>query len=334
MGGKALNINTERKNTKEFLNISSNIQFLLEKELSIYTHLVKFYKNKESHGDIDILLKIDKKFQDKNINIKNFIENYLSPNDIITNGSVISFDYENIQVDLISVNEKDWETAKVYFDYDPSGNLMGKIAKSFGLKYGFKGLEYPLRTSSGRISENINISKNNKKIFEFLGYDYDSYSKGFSDLEDIFEYIINGKYFTPNKFKMENLTRIDKKRNKKRKTYQQFLNYVNNDLKRFENVIELDKNKDNYLEWIDKNFPDINLIQQINDFKQKDKRNQEISEKFNGKLVMKRHPNLKGRKLGVKISEFKNQFEDWNNFALNNSSEHILNKFDEFLNEK
>ena len=38
---------------------------------------------------------------------------------------------------------------------DPSGNLMGKIAHKFGLKYGCDGLVDPFRNFSGRINKDI-----------------------------------------------------------------------------------------------------------------------------------------------------------------------------------
>lgn len=137
MGGNALkSVITERKTTEEYNNIASVIIPIFEKELGISVHLVKSYHEKETHGDMDLLIKITHEFYNKGINLKTFVEDVFKPGQIFNNGSVISFDYEKFQIDLIPIKESNWEVAKSFFNYSPIGNLLGKIVKQFNFNIG------------------------------------------------------------------------------------------------------------------------------------------------------------------------------------------------------
>jgi len=63
----------------------------------------------------------------------------------------------------------------------------------------------------------------------------------------------------------------------------------------------------------------------------KEKENKIISDKFNGRIVMSLYPHLKGKQLGDTINNFKKYIGDFREFALNNSSDDILKKFNEFI---
>jgi len=132
MGGNALTqygIITQRKLTVDYLRIANEIKIKVEFDLSVETFVPYFYRNKESHGDLDLLLKIDHSFNNKRIDIRNYIKTTFNVDKIHNNGGVYSFAYDNFQIDFIPIKESNWESAKVYFSFDPLGNLMGKIAK-------------------------------------------------------------------------------------------------------------------------------------------------------------------------------------------------------------
>lgn len=229
MGGRALNnygITTVRKTTDEFNRIADNITQKINHDLGIETSIVKCYHNKETHGDLDILLKIDNIIYNKNVNLKEYVKNTFNPNAIHNNGGVFSFDYDQFQIDFIPIKESNWETAKVYFSYDPLGNAMGKTFHKLNLSYGWDGLKYKYRNFNGRNSHNILISKNPQKIFEFGGYNYNRYLNGFDDIEEIFDFIIDGEYFNSDIFRMENLKHIDKKEIGKENHIMNFLNIL------------------------------------------------------------------------------------------------------------
>lgn len=339
MGGNALNTITERKSTEQFNRIASEIMPILNKELGTDTYIPTCYRTKDSHGDMDILVRVDSNFEKKNIDVVELITKLFEPNDIYYSRSskntdkfdknelvTLSFDYDNFQIDLIFVKDKNWEFATRWFSYDPFPNCAGKVAHQFGLKFSWEGLKLPYRKYDGKLSKNIIITTDHKKAVEFLGFDYDRYEKGFDTLQEIFDYIIGCKYFDSDIFKFENLNHIDRKRNLKRGTYKQFLKYIDDN-----GIFRRYSFDGDNIKLINKAFPESNLINKLKKFESEYNKDVEIRSKFNGKLVMFKYPFLKGIELGTVMKEFKSSFDNFNDFAMSNTSEQIMKYFDEFI---
>ena len=335
MGGNALNrfgITTERKNTEDFNRIANEIQSQLACDFNgINTEVIKCYRNKPTHGDLDLLLKIDNNF--RNLNVGVYIDDTFQPKGIYHNSNAYSFDYENFQIDFILIKDCDWESALTYYSYDPVGNAMGKTFHKFNLSYGWDGLKYRYRNFNGRNSHNIVISKNPKKIFEFGGYDYDKFLSGFDTIEEIFEFVVNSKYFNFDIFKFENLKHIDRKRNRKRKSYNHFINYV--DSLESVNSYVFNKNKVEYLKLINESFPEANIYEKIAALEVENEKNIRLNEKLNGRIIMKLIPNLTGKSLGLFIDGFKKSFNgEYENIILKMSEDEVNEKILSFYKEK
>jgi hypothetical protein len=325
MGGTALNskgVITERKDTKTFLKIGKHLQKEIYTDLGVETAFVKCYHTKQDHGDLDLLAKVP---NNKFIDYLYYIESTFHPKAIYTNANVHSFDYENFQIDFIKIPYNSWEIANTYYSYDPCGNIMGKAYHKFGLSYGWDGLCYKFRGFSGANCYDIPVSKDPRKIFEFGGYNYDRFLQGFETLEDIYKFCIDSKYFDIDTFRMENLSQIDRKRNRKRKSYAIFLEYVEN--------LNIDKSyqfldKLSYIPMIDAYFPEANLQEKLNKLFYEDDLNRQAHEKFNGEIIMQWIPGLEGKELGAAISKFKNyKGIDYRTFILNNTIDEIKDMF-------
>jgi hypothetical protein len=257
---------------------------------------------------LDLLIKITPEIAHKNINFRKFIQLMFLPQAIHNNGGVFSFDYQNFQVDFIPIKEEKWEIAQTYYSYDPLGNIMGKTFHKFGLSYGWDGLHYKYRNFRGTNSENILLTTDPRRIFDFGGYDYDRYLQGFDTLEEIFEFAVHSHNFDTEMFQMENLKSIDKKRNRKRGSYHLFLNYLKDNDIDIKKDFEQDKSK--YIVAIDYYFPEVNLKDKLKELNEKDLKDFYLAEKFNGNLVMEWLPELKGKELGAAISKFKEYLGD------------------------
>ena len=303
MGGHVLKKTfTRRYAADEYDALSIKMMVHVTNLFGTKIHVVRAYGAKESHGDMDILVLNDGSLGD--INAK--ISEYFKPGQIVRNGNVYSFDHEELQIDLILTTPENWDSSLVFFDYDPSGNLMGKTAHKFGLKYGFAGLMCPYRSSSGREVADIFVSKDSRRIFEFMGYDYDEYSKGFDTEPQIFEYVMGSMYFDPQNFMMENLNHVDRKRNRKRPSYQRFISYVNSEVESgrgWDFRFRIDK--ESYLPAIDSAFPEVEIFDRIAECRNVEARRAVISEKFNGRMIMAAYPELLGESLGGFIMGFR-----------------------------
>lgn len=302
MGGKALKkTNSIRLTQKEFFEVQNIAIEKLKDQFEIVIP-IKAYKNKLDFGDLDIL--VSKPKPEYKI-LKEFLEKEFNTKEIVNNGSIVSFEYNNFQIDLIFETKENLNIAEFYFSYNDLNNIIGKIAYSFGLKFGFDGLYYPLRTEHGNLSEEVLLTKNPEEIYNFLDYDYKSYLKGFDSLEAIFEFVISSKYFSSDKYlkSYEELSTVDKTRIKKRKTYNEFILWL--EKVKPQNNFNFNEDKTTYIDFIANFFPNSNLKEKINEFKNKQNQLEEISTKFNGKIIMSLYPNLNGKELGEFIIEFK-----------------------------
>jgi|GEM_PF-1347328 len=331
MGGKALKkygVFTDRKDTDEFLRIGKKMQDIVMSEAGLETAIVRCFAEKKDHGDLDLLIKIPERTfgTGGGINLLSFVENIIKPNAIHNNGGVISFDFEDFQIDFIPIEESGWEIANTYFSFDPLGNIMGKTYHKFNLSYGWDGLFYKFRNFDGRSTHKIPISKDPRAIFEFCDYDYDRYLLGFNSIDEIYDFVMKSKFFDTGIFQFEDLNHIDRKRNKKRKSYNEFLTFMN------ENNIgtkyTFDKNKENYIDFIDKSFPDALLKIELDKIRKQDEFYLQLSKKFNGKIVMEWFPDLKGKELGESLRLFKENLGDnYNKFIMNSDILKIREKF-------
>lgn len=325
MGGNALkNTHTVRKETCEYMKIAHEIFNKIGEHSTFEPYLVKCYRAKKTHGDVDILIKINK--SDDSENILKLIKQIFAPNEYLKNGNVISFNYTDFQVDFILINEDKWNIAKHYFDFDCLSNVMGKTFHKFNLSYGWDGLHYKFRNLDGRGAVDILMTNDPKRIFEFGGYDYDRYLMGFNTLEDIFKFAINGKYFDVEMLQMENLKSLDKKRNRKRGSYHAFLKYLED--KGINTRYQFKEHKSAYIPDIDAFFPEVKLLDKLDELQKRDLMNREFAEKFNGNLIMGWVSRLAGKELGEAIHKFKTAMGDeYIDFVMNNDVDAIRERF-------
>lgn len=323
MGGRALkNTETVRANPRLYLNVYNQVVYKLSTEFPDLVHyLPRKHRTKESHGDIDILIRGDTVELDRDI-----IQRLFDPNEIHTNDGVWSFDVFNFQVDLVVKRKEYWETTKAFFDQSGLGNLMGKVARNRRTKWGFQGLRYTLYSDdSSKILGEFVLSRDPVSIFDFLGFDYDTFLAGFDTMEDIFEYVVTSKYFNHEMFQPESLTSSQRFRDTKRPAYEMFMQYISDippvRLPRMSSGEALDE--------INTFFPDIGIREKVNQLKEREKLRQEARNKFNGRTIMENF-SLSGPELGKAIGKFHNTFSDKNvyyDYVLKTDVEKILSDF-------
>ncbi|CAF1137716.1 unnamed protein product [Rotaria sordida] len=225
MGGNALkNVVTRRYSRAEYFILKERILNKLQGRIDQYD-VPKEFPCKESFGDLDVLMVCP-----SSINIQNLIEELFHPTEMCHNGDVCSFDFEQFQIDFILVSKEQFENAIVYLSYSDLGGLIGNICHKIGLKYGLQGLwmnvhtkEFDPTTTSTRLMLSTNI----KDIFNFLGYNYDQYIKGFENENEFFQWIIEGKYFRSLYFDDNQLNHAHRQRTSKRPIYIKFREYLN-----------------------------------------------------------------------------------------------------------
>lgn len=277
---------------------------------------------------MDIIISTENAPQD----IKKYINETFKPNEIFINGNAYSFDYKEIQIDFIFCEPEYFNANYHYFAFNDLGNLTGRLAHKIGLKYGQEGLWYNHYYNDMKVGR-IQISTDFNKIFKFLDLDYNKWVKGFKTLEEIFEYVSESKFFNPIDYRLENLNKINRDRNKKRSTYITFLEYVENKGVNSKYDDKLNTHmRYNVPSVIEIAFPESNIKENINRMEMEIENKIKANNKFNGLIIMETF-NIYDTELGKSIRNFKeyvtnyNTFESYEEYILNTDLNDIIETF-------
>lgn len=305
MGGNALkNIEIKRMTKDEFYNTYFKVKNFIS-DLGLECSYPKFYSSKDSFGDVDIVVKIN---DSKNINLCiDAINDFFKPLDSYRNGTVYSFEVDMHQVDLIFVSEENYNSSLNYLSYNDLFNLLGRLAHRIGFKLGHKGLSYVVKNGDYTLGDVV-VCKHLKDIFSIIDVNYKQYLEGFEAKEDIFKFVTESKYFNKNIFDYQNLNHINRVRNKKRKMYRDFIEYLED--KEFNSTIF---NKEELVSIILPDFPQAR--EKIEKLWTKLKIQKEVHNIFNAYIV-KDIKNVEGKELGIWMKHFKSKYS--NQFWLDN----------------
>jgi len=329
MGGHAFRqkygVESKRLNNSDYLRFSNKLNEILPIHYK-NVHEVRAYREKLDFGDIDFNVSEPVcKFEAEQTLARNLFATHA-----IKNSAVTSYLIDGFQVDINLCEDKFFDSSNFYMDYDPAGNLMGKLAHKFGLSYGYDGLTYILRDceDTDKLGK-IYVSSDPQKICQFLGLHYGERMLGFDSQKDIFNWIIASKYFDHRIFAYENMNHIARTRDRKRDSYKKFMDYIQN----YKNV-EYDWSlKVDYLDYIHEYFPECNLVGQIQELKDKENKRIELAAKFNGNIAIELSGKT-GKELGDLLNKYKTSKESFDEFLEENSVEDIKQDFIYFINEK
>lgn len=334
MGGNAikkLGISSIRADKALFEDITSSVlSVLLEFYPSENLHVIRAYRNKDSFGDLDVVI-----CGDTNASV-DIIKNRFNSKEIIRNSNVLSFPLGAFQIDFTHHSDKEiFAAACDYYDWSPAGNCVGKIAHQFGLSYGHDGLSYLIREEffdgkkeSTNTLDRVILSNNTEKIHNFLGFSHKKWLDGFDNESDIFDWVINSEFFNRERFSFDEMNHRARVRDKKRPDYNRMMKYIE-DLANVSLEYKRLENKYDYFNWIKKSFPI--LEEKIEAARQKLERKKEIRAKFNGHIVSE-ITGLQNQELGVFMATFKKSIDDWENFVYTSNLDQVVEKIKEVKN--
>lgn len=292
MGGNVFKDgSTRRYNAVEYYSLCDRLQMSLSKVCKKYG-IIPAYKSKESFGDVDILI-IPSLELSKQLLASTFNTTF---EHVVHNGDVWSLVFEEIQVDLITTDDNEYDASYDYFSWNDFGNLRGKIIHKFGLKFGHNGLIFPVRSNDHLLGE-IVLSRDPKVINAVFDFEY---GKEYNTLEEMFDTVIKSKYFNPSVFAWEEMNAVARIRDKKRATYHAFLKYIENI--KVDKVYMFNRDKTGYHSFIFDTFPDAKV--EFDKLWAKKLLVDSAATKFNGDLV-KQITGREGKELGSLMIELK-----------------------------
>lgn len=323
MGGSLFN--TKRLPYSEFAHIADEI---IQKFSStkIKVDIPDWYATKPDFGDLDLVV-YDQFNEFEQLKIDNGWVNGIS------NGNCYSFPYKNFQVDIIFTTKRTYETTLNFMSFNDLGNLIGKIARTRGLKYGYKGLVYEFRDEKAtHYKADIILTRNMQEICIELNLDWHVWYKGFETREDMFKWITSSRFFTKSAFLFENQTNRTRVRDRKRSTIQAFCQWMDTtDIELNTGYVPKVTTKELLINWEDFSY---------NFFYHYDKlqRSYQISKKFNGDIIMNL-TGLQGKELGAFIKDVKAELDktygSWQDYAIQHRShqirEYITNTYNDYI---
>jgi len=328
MGGRALKLTyTRRYERDEFLTVKDEIFDIMSSTFKKYS-IPRYFADKESFGDIDIIVSLEGFEGD----MRTYIESTFEPNEIFHNGNAYSFDYKELQVDFITCEPEYYVSNYHYLAFNDLGNLTGRLSHKIGLKYGQEGLWYNHYYNGQNVGK-VMISTDYSEIFDFLDLDYTKWIEGFNTLEEIFDYVTTSKYFNPEDYKLENLNKINRERNLKRASYMSFLEYVEEKGANPNYDIGFNEaTKENILDVVNGWFPNCEILKQIDILEYNIERKKESKDKFNGGMVITKY-GIEGKELGTAMTKFRSHiddiYHDYDSFILSRKRSAIYRIFEE-----
>ncbi len=321
----------------EVMNILSSYYHYIGVKQFFLPEIPKSYENKDTFGDIDILMDLDglpdgidndsvirglmKHYdvcENPDINKKDTQSANGIPYSVVhRNGSVVSVGIPVIkgqpenglfQVDLISSHTPYFKYNVNYFSWNDLGNLMGVIAsKTNQLKHGHDGLHAMVRDGDHLLGT-VELTTDFTKGLEFLGYDPKRYYEGFEDLEAIYTYASSPKWFDPEYFLDVNRSHTQRIRDRKRSTYSGFLKWC--EVKKLEGYFN---GKERVTDDLWKN----RVNQFFPEFKEKEEalrvhfaKKKAVRQYFNGGLIIEQKVGIQGPELGKFMERLKTHFKD------------------------
>jgi hypothetical protein len=223
MGGQALkNTITRRYAKQEYVQLRDEVLDILKRDFpERKVAAIQAYRAKESFGDLDILFETDQ----TNFDLLSYIKQMFKPNEFYKNGNVISFDYQQFQIDLIGSPREDFDISSHYFAWYDLGNIIGRLYHKMGFKYGHNGLSLLFKDDNYQYEE-LCFSKDIEAILGFADLDAKRFLQGFDTLEDIFSFAVSSQFFNRDIYLLDNRNHASRIRDKKRPTYNALLKWL------------------------------------------------------------------------------------------------------------
>ncbi|KAJ3208435.1 hypothetical protein HDU67_006722 [Dinochytrium kinnereticum] len=198
------------------------------KELFTLVDVPREMPNKESFGDLDVVVQAPKSLTTATPTISSAVA-YLATKweskQIIQGSAVISMEYKNHQVDLIPAKggHDGFRMTVDFMSFGDLGTLIGMICKRLGLKFGLHGLECPIAIAQEKKTQEtlhsndaekpgeiilgwITLSKSMRPILTYLDLDPIKWTEGFNDDNEVFDFIAASKFYNPHHFANKNDT--------------------------------------------------------------------------------------------------------------------------------
>lgn len=319
MGGNAIKTNfgieAKRVSTTELLSIFNEVEFRLKKAgLCYLCDYVKFPRDKEDHGDIDIVVSTGEIENNFTSSLKKEFKTDL----VFKNDQTYSVFFRDTQVDLIFVPINSFYANLNFRNFSPFGNIFSRLLKQLDVSWKTDGLYYVFRYKG--FKKNIFLTRYFRNILQYGGLKLENYGN-FRTQESVFEFVTSSPFFKKEIYFLENSNHVNKKRDAVRKDYNQWNEYI---LNKKDNLLFEMRQEDNLLK-IARKFPKV--VVEINSAYSQLLNEKERSSKFNG-VIVQLETGLRDEELRKTIEDFKEtKSEGFEKFLDKNTRKEVVKNF-------
>lgn len=203
-----------------------NLKDLFEEQKSLLPkafrsmRVPRFLKDKDSFGDLDIILpdKFVLYCYDK---IFNNYETDISERFYTSVDHSFSYFYKGYQIDLIFVPEQSLDFAYNYHSFGIQGSLVSRIFRDSGLT--LRTTDLVKKNLFDNFSGKLQLETNYYSVIDSLELDLEKFLNGFNDLEDLLKWIYASPYFNSKSFELSSFNHKKKSRFLKHKDSSEIL---------------------------------------------------------------------------------------------------------------
>ena len=230
----------------------------------------------------------------------------------------------------------EYEASSFYLAYGDLGGILGRLTDYAGFKYGTDGL-WLYYHPEGKVEANstrIDLTTNPEAICKFLGLKYQVYANGFRNIQEIFDWVCESRFYFSDIFDFEKLNSDHRRRATKRPMYINFVQYTSQKSKLFSG---LGLTRGQYI--MQTQMECIKYFGKLAEFEEKQaklERHAAIREKFSGKLFVELKINPKS--IGKLTEQFKEfigeQFGNFDEWVLSSEQELIKKELSDWVKSK
>ena len=292
MGGNLFKLG--RKPRDEYLEIEADVRRFLDGLIPDGYRIPRYYASKPDFGDLDVV--VSNGAVESLGGVDAFVEavrDGLGATEIQNTGHVWASVYREFQVDYFVRATELLDPTANYLAFNDLGNLVGKMFKRLGCKYGETGLLYVFRRDSqGSYKKELLLSRDWPRILGFLGLDVPHWQRGFASLEEMFTWVVASPWFSVAPY-VDRDRSTEKRRN--RPTMQRFIAWI--EAEKIEQRVEFRRERDAYVPELAAAFPEARLDVALERERRAEADAIALRAKFSGGLV-REWTGLDGKELG------------------------------------
>jgi len=226
MGGNLFKLG--RLPREAYLVLEAEVRLVLDELLGDGYRIPRFYATKPDFGDMDVVVSSAAvQALGGTDAFRAALVQRLGITRTKSVGHVYSTVFRDFQVDYFTRPPELFEATVHYLSFNDLGNLLGKIGKRLGLKYGEDGLSYVFRRDTQPSYKKVlPVSRDWPAILSFLGLTVPPWEAGFDTLEDMFAWVTTSPWFSVAPYLDGDRDRTTQRRARQRRTMARFIEWL------------------------------------------------------------------------------------------------------------